>query len=103
MKRFAVLILTVSAALCGCKPSDQNTLSLGTTNDLASPSLKDKAIAEMSAKMSQLETECSELSAKVKIGSETVRAEAGPKLQALRDKISDLDQTRVMLRRELPQ
>ncbi|HEX4343445.1 MAG TPA: hypothetical protein VH255_08640, partial [Verrucomicrobiae bacterium] len=53
---------------------------------------KEDVIATMRVDLDRLKAQMNVLGAKIQSGSETVKAEAQPKLEALREKIADLDQ-----------
>jgi len=95
-------MLTVAAFAVGCKQSDQATTAdqldkVQAETKQAAQEVKDYTYAEkaefvksMQAQLDTLNRDLDTLSAKIETSSDAVKAEAKPKLQALRDQAAQL-------------
>ena len=103
-KTLIVTFLTIAAFAVGCKQSDQATTSqqldkVQTETTQAAQNLKDYTYAQkaefvksMQAQLDTLNQDIDTLSAKIDASSDAVKADAKPKLQALRDQAIQLKQ-----------
>lgn len=102
MKHKALIITVLSAAalVCGCQKNDTTSEQLEkakTETKEAAQDLKDYAYAQkqefvqqMQTRLNALNQDLDKLSAKIESSSDAVKAEAKPKLQALRDQATQL-------------
>jgi hypothetical protein len=103
----AVTCLAVLAAAAGCKPSAEQDRSataqqfdkVKTETQEAAHAMKDYAyaqkdefVAKMQGLMEELNRDLDQLAAKIEKSSDAAKAEAKPKLQALRDQAAKLNQ-----------
>jgi ABC-type transporter Mla subunit MlaD len=103
-KTLFATIVTIAALAVGCKPSDQAATSqqldkVQAETSHAAQNLKDYTYAEkaefvksMQAQLDTLNQDIDTLSAKIDASSDAVKADAKPKLQALRDQAAQLKQ-----------
>ena len=105
-----ITLLAVSAFAMGCKPSEQSATDnreatakqldkVQTETKEAAQDMKDYTYAQktefveqMQGQLAALNRDLDQLSAKVEKSSDTVKADAKPKLQALRDQADKLNQ-----------
>ena len=110
MKNLLITLLAVSAFAVGCKPSDQSATDnrettakqldkVQTETKAAAQDMKDytyaqktEFISQMQGQLDALNRDLDQLSAKIEKSSDTVKADAKPKLQALRDQADKLNQ-----------
>jgi outer membrane murein-binding lipoprotein Lpp len=104
MKNKIVLIAFLSAAalMAGCnkeKTTSQQIEKVTTETQQAAQDMKDYTFAQkadfvkdMQAQLDKLNQDLDQLSAKIESSSDAVKAEARPKLQALRDQATQLNQ-----------
>ena len=110
MKNLLITLLAVSAFALGCKPSEQSATDtreatakqldkVQTETKAASQDMKDYTYAQktefveqMQGQLAALNRDLDQLSAKIEKSSDTVKADAKPKLQALRDQADKLNQ-----------
>ena len=100
----AVTFLAVTAFAVACKPSEDNSASqqidkVKTETKADAQEMKDYAfaqkadfVAKMQGQVDALNKDLDALSAKIEKSSDTVKADAKPKLQALRDEAADRDE-----------
>ena len=103
-KNLLITFLSVAAFAVGCKPSDQTSTSqqldkVQTETTQAAQDMKDYTYAEkaafvtaMQAQLDTLDQDLDKLSAKIDNSSDALKAEAKPKLLALRDQAAKLKQ-----------
>jgi ElaB/YqjD/DUF883 family membrane-anchored ribosome-binding protein len=99
----AITVLTVTAFAVGCKPSEENSTSqqldkVKTETKADAQQMKEFAfaqkadfVAKMQGQLDALNKDLDQLSAKIESSSDAVKAEAKPKLQALRDQAALLN------------
>ena len=99
----AITFLAVAAFAAGCKPSDDNSASnqldkIKTETKADVQEMKDYAfaqkadfVAKMHSQVDALNKDIDALSAKIEKSSDTVKADAKPKLQALRDESAKMN------------
>jgi len=100
----AITLLAVTAFAVGCKPSADNSTTqqldkVKTETKADAQAMKDYAfaqkadfVADMQAQVDALNKDLDALSAKIEKSSDAVKAEAKPKLQALRDQAAQMNQ-----------
>ena len=98
-----ITFFTIAAFAAGCKPSDDNSTSqqldkVKTETKADAQDMKDYAyaqradfVATMQGQLDALNKDIDALSAKIESSSDAVKADAKPKLQALRDEASGLN------------
>ena len=103
-KTLLITFLSVAAFAIGCKPSDEKSTSqqldkVQTETKQAAQDMKDYTFAQkdefvkyMQGQLTTLNQDLDKLSAKIDSASDAVKAEAKPKLQALRDQAAKLNQ-----------
>jgi hypothetical protein len=105
MKNTSLVItfLTITAFAVGCKPSEENSTSqqlakVKTETKADAQEMKDYAfaqkadfVAKMQGNLNTLNKDIDALSVKIENSSDAVKAEAKPKLQALRDHAAQLN------------
>jgi chromosome segregation ATPase len=106
MKNTSLVItfLTITAFAVGCKPSDENSTpqqqldKVKTETKADAQEMKDYAfaqkadfVAKMQGQLDALNKDLDALSVKIENSSDAVKAEAKPKLQALRDQAAGLN------------
>jgi len=106
MKHLAIALLAVTTFAVGCKPpAEQNRTTTAEQFDKvkketqeAAQDLKDYAfaqkaefVAKMQGQLAEINRDLDQLSAKVEKSSAAAKAEAKPKLQALRDQAAKLN------------
>src|ERR1039458_6555779 len=101
-KTLLITFLSVAAFAIGCKPSDEKSTSqqmdkVQTETKQAAQDMKDYTYAQkaefvkaMQGQLDALNKDLDQLSAKIDSSSDAVKAEAKPKLQALRDQAAQL-------------
>jgi len=101
-KHLVITFLSVAAFAVGCKPSDEKSTSqqldkVKTEAQAAAQDMKDytfaqkaEFVAKMQGQLDSLNKELEQLSAKIESSSESVKAEARPKLQGLRNEVTQL-------------
>jgi len=99
----AITFLAVAAFAAGCKPSDDNSASnqldkIKTETKADAQEMKDYAfaqkadfVAKMHSQVDALNKDIDALSAKIEKSSDTVKADAKPKLQALREESAKMN------------
>jgi len=99
----AVTFFAVTAFAVGCKPSDDNSTArqldkVKTETKADAQAMKDYAfaqkaefVADMQVQVDALNKDLDTLSAKIEKSSDAVKAEAKPKLQALRDEAARMN------------
>lgn len=99
----AITFLTITAFAVGCKPADENSTSqqldkVKSESKADAQEMKDYAfaqkadfVAKMQGQVDALNKDIDTLSAKIETSSDAVKAEAKPKLQALRDDAAQLN------------
>jgi chromosome segregation ATPase len=107
MKNIAITFLAITAFAVGCKPSadsDQKTTAdqldkVKTETKEAAQDMKDytyaqraEFVAKMQSQMNDINKDLDALTVKIEKSSDAAKAEAKPKLQALRDQASKLNQ-----------
>jgi cytochrome c556 len=110
MKHLLLVLLAVAVFAVGCEQSDKSASAnreatakeldkVKTETKAAAQSMKDYTYAQktefvgtMQAQLAALNRDLAALSAKVEKGSDAAKAEAKPKLQALRDEADKLNQ-----------
>jgi len=102
-KILTVTFFSIAAFAVGCKPSDDNSTSLQldkvkTETKADAQEMKDYAYAQraefvtsMQGQVDALNKDIDALSAKIENSSDTVKADAKPKLQALRDEAAGMN------------
>ena len=102
--RLAITFLTIAAFAVGCKPSEENSTSqqldkVKTESKADAQAMKDYAytqraefVTAMQGKLDALNKDIDVLSTKIDKSSDAVKADAKPKLQALRDEAAGLNQ-----------
>ena len=98
-----LLLLTVLTFAAGCKPSDKETTqqefdkakqeTKTATQDMKDYTYAQKTefVATMQSEITALNQDLDQLAAKIDKSSDAVKAEAKPKLQALRDQTAELN------------
>ena len=107
-RKLAITFLPVAAFAVGCKPAEEKILAedrdtpvqfpkVREETTVATPDMKDYAYAQKSEFVEKMERQLAEinrdldqLSAKIEKSSDAAKAEAKPKLQALRDQMPRL-------------
>jgi hypothetical protein len=96
-KQWAIIFLAVAALVAGCKPAEDPSASqqadkIKTETKADAQDMKDYAfaqkaeyVAKMQAQLDALNKDLDALSAKIENSSDAVKADAKPKLQALRE------------------
>jgi len=100
----AITILAITAFAVGCKPADENSTpqqqldKVKTETKADAQEMKDYAyaqkaefVATMQGQLDALNKDIDTLSAKIESSSDAVKADAKPKLQALRDEAAGLN------------
>jgi len=99
----AITFFAIAAFAVGCKPSDDNSTSqqldkVKTESKADAKAMKDYAYAQraefvtmMQGQLDALNKDIDTLSAKIDSSSDAVKADAKPKLQAMRDKAAALN------------
>jgi DNA anti-recombination protein RmuC len=102
-KNFILTLLIAGGFLVGCKPSDEKATEQKLdqvqqqTQDAAqqvknySYAQKDEFVAKMQAQMTNINQEIQDLTVRIQNSSDKVRAEAQPRLDALRQQTSQLN------------
>jgi predicted nucleic acid-binding Zn-ribbon protein len=102
-KILVVTVLSVAAFALGCKPSDEKSTAqqldkVQTETKQAAQDMKDYTFAEkaefvksMQAQLTVLNQDLDQLAAKIDRSSDAIKAEAQPKLQALREQAAQLN------------
>ena len=102
-KLIAITFLAVTAFAVGCKPSEENSTSqqldkVKTETKADAQAMKDytfaqkaEFVATMQGQLDALNKDLDALSAKIESSSDAVKAEAKPKLQALRDQAAQMN------------
>jgi len=100
-KTLAITILSIAAFAVGCdkeQSTSQNIEKVQTETKQAAQDMKDYTFAQkaefvktMQGQLDALNKDLDELSAKIDSSSDAVKAEAKPKLQALRDQAAQLN------------
>jgi ElaB/YqjD/DUF883 family membrane-anchored ribosome-binding protein len=100
----AITAFAVAAFAAGCKPSEDNSAArqldkVKTETKADAKEMKDYAFAqkaefvtEMQGQLDALNKDLDQLSAKIEKSSDAVKADAKPKLQALRDQAAKMNQ-----------
>jgi cytochrome c556 len=109
-KNLLITLLAVSAFAVGCKPSEPSATEnreatakqldkVQTETKEAAQDMKDYTYAQktefvdkMQAQLAEINRDLDQLSAKIEKANDTAKAEAKPKLQALRDQADKLNQ-----------
>jgi chromosome segregation ATPase len=101
-KHLVITFLSVAAFTTGCKPSEEKSTSQqlekvksetqAAAQDMKEYTFAQKAefVAKMQGQLDALNKELDQLSAKIESSSESVKTEAKPKLQALRNEVTQL-------------
>ena len=101
--RLTITFLAVTAFAVGCKPSEEKSTSqeiekVKSETKAAAHEMKDytyaqktEFVAKMQGQLDTLNKELDQLSAKIEKSSDAAKAEAKPKLQALRDQTVQLN------------
>jgi ElaB/YqjD/DUF883 family membrane-anchored ribosome-binding protein len=99
----AITFLAVTAVAVGCKPAQDNSTSqqldkVKTETKADAQAMKDYAfaqkaefVADMQVQLDALNKDLDQLSAKIDKSSDAVKADAKPKLQALRDEAAKMN------------
>ena len=99
----AITCFAIAAFAVGCKPSEENSTSqqlekVKTETKADAQEMKDYAyaqraefVATMQGQLDALNKDIDALSAKIESSSDAVKAEAKPKLDALRDQVAQLN------------
>jgi chromosome segregation ATPase len=100
----AITFLTITAFAVGCKPADENSTpqqqldKVKTETKADAQEMKDYAfaqkaefVAKMQGQLDALNRDIDKLSAKIENSSDAVKADAKPKLQALRDHAAQMN------------
>jgi chromosome segregation ATPase len=100
----AITFLAITAFAVGCKPSDQNSTpqqqfdKVKTETKADAQEMKDYAfaqkadfVAKMQGQLDALNKDIDTLSVKIESSSDAVKADAKPKLQALRDQAAQMN------------
>jgi hypothetical protein len=102
-KILAITFCAVTAFAVGCKPSNDNSTAqqmdkVKTETKVDTQAMKDYAfaqkaqfVADMQAQLDVLNKDLDELSAKIDKSSDAAKADAKPKLQALRDEAAKMN------------
>ncbi len=100
----AIALIAASAFAAGCKPSEENSTAqqfdkVKTETKADAQAMKDytfaqkaEFVAEMQGQVDALNKDLDALSAKIDKSSDAAKAEAKPKLQALRDEAAKMNQ-----------
>ena len=99
----AITLLAVTAFAAGCKPTEDNSTTqqldkVKTETKADAQAMKDYAfaqkaefVADMQGQLDALNKDLDQLSAKIDKSSDAVKADAKPKLQALRDEAAKMN------------
>lgn len=102
LKTFLFIFLAVAAFAASCKPADEKSTAeqmdkLKTETKEAAQDLKDYTFAQkaeftekMRSQLAEINQDLDQLAAKIEKASDAAKAEATPKLQALREKTDQL-------------
>lgn len=96
--KLAITFFAVAAFAVGCKPTPKVETSTKETNELAAAkkeyayAQRTEYVTEKQKQLDEINREIETLSAKVEAASDAVKAEAKPKLQALREQATKLGQ-----------
>ena len=101
LKKLAIAVLSVAAFAVGCDKEQTTSQQLDKVQEKtkeAAQDMKDYTFAQkaefvekMQGQLTELNRDLDQLAAKIEKGSDAVKAEAKPKLQALRDQTAQLN------------